>query len=363
MFFSPDSFIALANELNRSEEFIQECLNYASELQKKSLPIIFSTQHLKNILEIDDFYKILKDSDKLYKFYTIKKRNGRGFRQIVTPYRNLKVIQHFIHAQILNKVSVSEFAHGFIHGRSILTNAYRHTNADAILNIDLFRFFDSIPERRVYGIFKSLGYANNLAYDLARLCTVQLPEDYLNSYSAEDKAIYNKMVGVNQRVLPQGAPTSPTLSNLVLIRLDRRLGALATKHQLNYSRYADDLTFSGNKQNMPSLSLINHIIRSEGFSINWEKVGLYSRGRKQLVTGLTVSNGVHVKRTFKREVAKHLFACRKFGVEQHLSFLKKGHLDHYKEWLFGKICFIKSIEKEVGSNMMRDFNTIEWPIL
>lgn len=362
MSFSQDVFTKLALEQGHSQEYVDACVAYAKNLESRQLPVIFSTSHLSKILNVEDLELIIQNRNGYYKFYQIKKKNGKGFRQIVSPYSNLKAIQRFINDEILSKVEIHPCANGFVANRSILDNALPHKNAEAILNIDLLKFFDSISEKRVYGIFRSFGYAKNLSVDLAKLTTLALPEDYLNSFSDKELKAYKRLIKEDDCVLPQGAPTSPTLSNLVLYRTDKRLSALAKKINVTYSRYADDLTFSGAVKNLPKFKLISHIIKEEGFNINWDKVGIYKKGRKQLVTGLTISNDIHVHRNFKKDVKKHIYCCLKFGVEEHLKFLKIEHIGFYKEWLFGKINFIKSIESKVGQDLMSNFNKIIWPI-
>lgn len=362
MSFSQDNFTRLALEQGHSQSYIDDCIAYAKNLEQKGLPVIFSTSHLSQILNVTDLGLIIRNRNAYYKFYQIKKNNGKGFRQIVSPYSNLKFIQNFINNEILSKVEVHNCANGFVSKKSILHNAIPHKNAKALLNIDLLKFFDSIPEKRVFGIFKSLGYAKNLSVDLAKLTTVTLPDDYLNSFSEKESKAYKRLIKDGESVLPQGAPTSPTLSNLVLYRTDKRLSALAKKLNVNYTRYADDITFSGDFENLPKLKLISHIIKDESFNINWDKVGIYKKGRKQLVTGLTISNDVHIHQTFKKVVKKHIYCCIKFGVEEHLKFLKLEKIGFYKEWLFGKINFIKSIEPKVGQELTNSFNRIIWPI-
>jgi RNA-directed DNA polymerase len=362
MSFSQDTFIEMAKEQQHSEEFINICIAYANHLQSKNLPVIFTRAHLGMLLGINNISHIILNRNAYYKFYEIKKRNGKGFRQIVTPYSNLKFIQQYIQAEILAKIEVGTHANGFVKGKSIVSNATPHQRTEAILNLDLSRFFDSIRERRVYGIFRSLGYAKNLAVDLAKLCTVELPEAYLDTFAEKELHAYRRIVRPGDAVLPQGAPTSPTLSNLILRRLDRRLNGLAKKQAVNYTRYADDITFSGSLNNLPPIKLIRHIVKSEGLNINWDKVGIFRKGRRQVVTGLTISDGLHVPRSFKKEVKKHLHCCVKFGVEAHLHFLGISEKKFYKEWLLGKIYYIKAVEPAFAETLLKDFNTIAWPI-
>jgi RNA-directed DNA polymerase len=363
MSFSIEEYIINAERIGRSSSFITETVKYAENLIGKGLPVIFSTHHLGEYIGVSykDLIYLINNRSELYKFYEIKKRNG-GLRQIVVPHLNLKLAQQYINSEILQKVPISSNACGFTKNKSILSNAVPHINKNAILNVDLLKFFDSISEQRVYGIFKSLGYAKNLAIDLARLVTVELPEDYYNKFSENHLQLYRALIPNGTAVLPQGASTSPALSNIILRRLDYRLTKLAAKHDISYSRYADDITFSGNKENLPKLDMLKCIIREEGFYINWDKVGIYRKGTKQTVTGLTVSNGVHIHRGFKKEIKKHIYCCKTFGVKQHLAFLELEDKGLYKEWLLGKIFFVKSIEKEVAEKMLTDFLKIEWPV-
>jgi RNA-directed DNA polymerase len=161
--------------------------------------------------------------------------------------------------------------------------------------------------------------------------------------------------------LPQGAPTSPALANLVAYGLDRRLSGLATNLGVRYTRYADDLTFSGNYSQLPKLGLINTIVRSEGFYINPSKTSLRRRGQQQKVTGLIVSGTiVKVPKKYKKEVWKHLYFAKKFGVYKHLENIKNSKFA-FQDWLLGRIMFIRSIELEEGNKMLHEFYQIKWP--
>lgn len=361
MSFSVEEYRHQAKRLGRSPELIAATIGYAEKLIGKGLPVIFSAKHLCAILEILplDFEYLLDNRQDLYRFYQIRKRRG-GNRQIVVPYAKIRKMQHFIQQEILMHVPVDTHAFGYVRGRSIRQNAEQHVGADAIMNIDIAKFFDCITEKRVFGIFRSLGYAANLAVDLARIVTVPLPEEYLEAFGG-DLYWYHGLVKEGSAVLPQGAPTSPILSNLVLRLLDRRLSGYCEANQLRYSRYADDMTISGAFEKLPKLAFLEKIIGEEGFRINYAKVSTYKKGVRQMVTGLTVSNGVHIHRSFKKEVKKHLYCCKKFGVEAHLTALgmKEKHL--YKEWLLGKIYYIRSIEKQASEKYLEWFAQIDWP--
>ncbi|MDR6406120.1 MULTISPECIES: reverse transcriptase domain-containing protein [Chryseobacterium] len=364
MTFNQEEFTKVTRLRNHSDEFLDVTIQYANNLLAKKLPVIFSLKHFSILInmEFEELVRIIDTRNYLYKFYQIKKKNNKGFRQIVVPYSNIRYVQNYIKTEILDKVPVSEYATGFVKGKSIYNNAKVHVNQQEIMNVDLFKFFDSITEKRVYAVFRSLGYAKNLAWDFAKLTTVKLPEAYLNTFKYDELKLYSEIVNINECVLPQGAPTSPILSNLVTRRLDKRLSSLATKLGVNYSRYADDITFSGNYDQVPNFNLISKIIDDEGFRINWRKAKISKKGRLQLVTGLTVSNDIHIHRKFKKEVKKHIYGCLNFGVENHLNHIEKNDLGFYKEWLLGKIYFIYSIEPKYAKKLLEDYNKIIWLI-
>lgn len=361
MSFSQDDFRDLAKNLGRSDEFIEVTTEYAARLQSRGLPVIFSTHHFCLLTGLDDrlVTKILEDREGSYRYYQIRKRGG-GHRQIMSPYNNLKQIQGLILHLILNQVRPHRAAYGFIRRKSITDNAKVHLQAKYVLNVDLFKFFDTISEKRVFGLFKSMGYASNLSVDLAKLCTAPLPTEYLQGLDDDDLALYRELVTDGTAVLPQGAPTSPAISNLISRKLDTRLSKLAEKLGSRYSRYADDVTFSGEYESLPYLKTLEQIVREEGLQINRKKIRLYRKGRRQSVTGLTLDDKVYVNRKFKQEVKKHVYGCKNFGPEEHMRHIGVTR-EGYKEWLLGKIMFINSVEPELAATLLRDFNDSDWP--
>ena len=216
MFYTQDNYIAQAKLLGRSNEFIVKTVDYANKLQKQGLPVIFSTFHFCKITGIDYYTmdQILNNRENFYKFYQIKKRKG-GFRQIIVPFTNLRILQDYILNNILNTIDVNNAAKGFVKGKSILDNALPHKNQPAILNLDLLKFFEYNNEKRVYGVFKAMRYIDSLAFAFARITTVQLPDEYLNTFKDKELVAYKRLVNKGLGVLPQGAPTSPALSNII----------------------------------------------------------------------------------------------------------------------------------------------------
>jgi RNA-directed DNA polymerase len=362
MNFPRNTYLELAKAEGKSPQFIEITLNYADNLIQQNLPVIFSLKHFSQIIGFDfeNLLQIIENRGSYYSYYLIKKKKG-GYRRIIAPYKNIKYLQDWIKINILDKVVLHPSATGFIKQRSILDNARAHQNSNVILNFDLENFFESITEKRVYGIFKYLGYHKNLAVEFAKICTVKMPQyrfEYLDDITKEHFGDYYNL---NEAVLVQGASTSPSLSNIACISLDNRLNKLANKLGISYSRYADDITFSGENENLPSNNLIKIIIENENFKINWNKVGRYKKGQKQLVTGLLINENIRVPKKYKKEILRHLFFCEKYGASSHFNRIAPDK-SFRKEWLMGKILYLNSIEPEIAKYMFERFKKINWEI-
>lgn len=267
-------------------------------------PPRFGTADLARRLGLDPAE--LRHIEIAYTLFHIPKRRG-GLRKIHAPIRPLKEIQRRILHRLLRRLRAHPNATGFERGHSIVTNALPHTGKDVVIRLDLVDFFASTPAERVNRYFRFIGYDPETADLLTRLCT-------------------------HNGCLPQGAPTSPRLSNLVNYRLDARLVALADQRGMSYTRYADDITFSGSAVGMrPTMrmnpktletfprefSRVNDVVRAakriiedEGYRLHMHrKLRVYRRRHRQLVTGLVVNDRPNLPRTVRhrlRAVEHHL---------------------------------------------------------
>ena len=234
-----------------------------------------------------------------YTRFFIPKRSG-GQRAIWAPKPLLKSTQHWILRQIAERLPVHGSAHGFVPGRSIYTNALPHTDSEVLLKVDLKDFFPTVTLPRVKGLFRHAGYREQLATLLALLCT-EAPREVVEF---EDDTYF---VALGPRALPQGAPTSPALTNALCMSMDRRLTGLAHSQGWRYTRYADDLTFSlprgaDTKSISAILGGLKMIVAQEGFILHPNKTRILRPSACQQVTGLVV-NGPgtpRVPRTTKR---------------------------------------------------------------
>ncbi|MBO0929490.1 reverse transcriptase family protein [Fibrella aquatilis] len=244
------------------------------------------------------------------RFYLAKKSGGK--RLISAPMPRLKKAQLWVLEHILHKVQPTEFAHGFVTDRSILTNATPHVGQDVVINVDLKNFFPTIGYPRVKGLLTKLGYSEAIATILALLCT----EPDTEAVQMDGKTYH---VGNGERTLPQGAPTSPAITNLLAYRLDRRLQGMAARFGYAYTRYADDLTFSATgaaagKANQV-LWAVEQIVQSEGFTVHPDKVTVMRKGDQQRVTGIVVNQKPSIDRATLRQFRALLHQIGQSGWE------------------------------------------------
>ncbi len=222
-----------------------------------------------------------------YVRFTIPKRDGTE-RPIWAPKRRLKAAQRWVLHNIVERLPVHGAAQGFLVGRSTLTNAAAHVNSKVLLKMDIKEFFPTVTLRRVKGVFRRAGYRDGIATLLALICT-EAPREIVET---EGKKYY---VSLGPRCLPQGAPTSPAITNALCLRLDRRLAGLAAKLGWRYTRYADDMTFSlpaahtGKPRLGALLGCVRRIVQAEGFEVKDDKTRVHRTGGRQSVTGLVVN--------------------------------------------------------------------------
>lgn len=261
---------------------------------ENDVPQIKDARHLAEILGVSVerlrwlAYHREVDTGTHYRTWTVPKRSG-GQRLISAPKPELKRIQRWIARTITEHLPVHGAAHGFLTGRSTVTNAGAHRGARMVVKFDIKDFYPTISWRRVRGIFRKAGYNEQVATVLALLCT-EAPREEID---IRGKTHY---VAIGERSLPQGAPTSPSLTNTLSRRLDTRLDALAHQLGYKYTRYADDLTFSWHRGDSKSarvgvlMRAVHNIVASEGFTVHAKKTRVLRFGRRQKITGLVVNS-------------------------------------------------------------------------
>lgn len=287
------------------------------KLKEKQLPLIQSAEDLALLMKSDiktiRFLSYNRTVSRVshYKQFQLPKKAG-GFRNISAPMPKLKEAQHWILEHLLNKLPVHKNAHGFALHKSITTNAIPHVKKDVLINIDLKDFFPSIHYPRVKGMFSALGYNEKIATILALLCT----ESETDEVELDGITYFVKS---GNRCLPQGAPTSPAITNYLCRRLDARFTGLAKKYNFDYTRYADDLTFSCAVYDAATfkqfLGFVKKTIKAENFTIHPDKFKVLRKGAKQEVTGIIVNEKIAVDRKKLKNFRATLYQVEKHGIE------------------------------------------------
>lgn len=335
-----ESFIASYRTFLVSQEcpddFIEKCCEYSKGLLDNDLPVLFDENHIFTALRFSDFLDSIGKINLCYHRFDISKKSKES-RIILAPSKNLKRRQKWILKNILYKKKVSENAFGFVKNKSIKENAQVHADNNYAICLDIKDFFPSINKEKVYDLFRRFGYTKSASECFSKICCYD-------------------------NCLPQGAPTSPYISNLVCIEMDKELNSLATENEAKYSRYADDITFSS-KNNIENLiPIIKSIVVKHGFCVNERKTRVYKNGQPMLITGLVVKDEkIKVPKKFKRELKQHIYYCKKLGVQNHLDNIHSERFINYKEYLYGKAYYVYMIEPEVGKLFLNDLNSILWP--
>jgi hypothetical protein len=289
-----------AGTLRTRDRNVRDLLPDEEQLNRHGLPVWRTEEDVAQALGLTKqrlrFFSIHRARERTchYVMFALPKRNG-GERLIMAPKRELKSLQRKLVTLLVARLPVSPHAHGFLRGHSVRSNAQPHVGRRVLIQLDLADFFPSVHVGRVRGLLIALGYGYQVAQSLAVLMT-----EAERQRVEVDGQIYH--VPVSSRYCVQGAPTSPGLCNAVLLRLDRRLNGLARKRGFTYTRYADDLTFSGDDAEAAGKlrNAARHIIRDEGFALNAGKSRCRRRSARQVVTGVVVNDVLGLSRRQRR---------------------------------------------------------------
>ena len=334
---SKDDLLNLLNRIKRDE---MDELGFADKFHP------FMAKHM-------NYYCNPKNAFHRYRQFKIKKKSG-GFRQITAPRnRSFMFLLDCLNEVLKAVYTPSQYAMGFTEGRSVVLNASKHKGANYVFNIDLKDFFPSIEQPRVWKRLQlqPFNFPIPVASAVAGLCcmreTRELPDGTKKDYY----------------VLPQGAPTSPIITNMVCDKLDHRLGGLARRFGLNYTRYADDITFSSMHnvfhENSDFRKELERIITDQHFTINGKKTRLQKRGTRQEVTGIILSEKLNVSQKYVRDIRNILYIWERYGYKVAESKLlpkykeAKGHVKkgnpNLDNVLDGKLMYLKMVKGEDDS--------------
>lgn len=296
-------------------KFIADCI-------AQDIPPIFELEHLSQLVgvNIDELTSMIFGTESFYREFRIRKRSG-GSRKISAPYPSLLRVQRWIKEEILEKFDLSICATGYTKQGGIIENAKRHCNRDVLVKLDIVDFFPAIELDRVVHLFVQMGYPRNVSFFLARLCTLK-------------------------GSLPQGAATSPAISNLICRKMDDFFYEYCRTNRLRYTRYSDDICISGKVVSKSNIRRAFEIIEGYGFRVNQQKFRILYKGSRKIVTGLDITHGrIRVPRSFRRDLSQDIYFVWTAGLEMHLA--RERIFDpNYIDALRGRLNFWKQIEPD-----------------
>lgn len=270
---------------------------------------------------IKTIYSISNHIEKNYKIYKIKKRNGK-YRTIHEPNDILKQIQRKILVNILNNKSISKYAKAYHKGSKLKDNAIPHINKELILKLDIKDFFENITFLDIYNACFSIEYfPKSVGMILTYLCTY---DDHLT----------------------QGSPTSAYISNLVMKAFDEELGDWCDLNNISYTRYSDDMTFSGKFNPSEVISMVRKMLYKLGLELNNDKIHIVHRSSSQNVTGIVVNEKIQVSIKYRSKIRQEIYYIKKFGLSSHL---EKCNINikpkKYLNMLYGRILYVLQINE------------------
>ena len=343
-------------------------------LPKFQVPPLTTTADLARWLglkvnELDWFADNWRDQPRLpvgplrhYVYRWIPKRSGE-VRLLEIPKSRLRDIQRRILLEILNPMPPHAAAHGFRRGHSCLTYAQPHVAQRMVIRADLKNFFPSIPAARIHVLFRTMGYPETVARKLTGLCTNAVPYDVLEKTALpQDTHTLSWQARKQFQVphLPQGSPTSPALANLCAYRLDARFSGLAKTLNATYTRYADDLAFSGGQLSRENATrfhvLICRIALEEGFEVNTRKTKVLSSSVRQRLTGIVINQHPNISRAEFDLLKAQLHNCVRSGAKMQN---RAGHSD-FRAHLAGRIAHVHMLNPLRARKLSEVFGLINW---
>lgn len=267
-------------------------------------------------------YAVSNNISKHYRKAKLPKKSG-GYRNLSVPDEVLKAIQRQISEVLLIHMPVSRHAKAYRFGSSTLRNAKHHVGKQVVLKLDILHFFDSIRYSTVKDkVFPAEIYEEPLRILLTMLC-------------------YHK------DALPQGAPSLPTITNIILYEFDELIGQWCRARNITYTRYCDDLTFSGDYNSAEVIRFVRLELKKLGFLLNEQKTRIQHPGQQQTVTGIVVNKKLSIPADFRRKLRQELHYCRKFGIQEHLQKIGlEIPEDTYRMQLLGKVNYVLQVHPD-----------------
>lgn len=367
--WTPHLFRREGERQGYSQNYLTALIEEGNRLHGLGMPVVFTLGHLAAICDVP--YRFLdlivrRECDP-YRVFNIRKRSG-GYRQITVPTENLMRVQRWIHQNILMHRDVHSASTAFDEGCDPRRNATSHSAARWLVKLDITDFFEAVSERQVYHAFRAAGFAALMAFQFARICTrtsnrsLKYRNPRWNSHGYDRYALFATS-GLGH--LPQGAPTSPMLANLVCVQMDGELERCAEEFGCTYTRYADDIVFSAatfdRKRAHELIRRASVILGGHGFNRNRHKTHVVPPGARRVVTGLLVDSArPRLLREYKEKILLHLYHARTKTIHGHCTHRKFRSLLGFKAHLDGLITYAEYIDADFGAKCRTQFNALPW---
>lgn len=375
--WSPHHYTAEAKKKGLSDDTIKAAVEQIEAVEQGglNLPAIVSLNHLATCAKVPYLFLrsiVQRSHADAYRKFSIRKRSG-GRRFIHVPAPPLAHVQKWINTYILRHVPVHSASFAFAPGGSIFRCAARHCGTQWLIKMDITGFFESVSEIQVFRSFREIGYQPLVSFELARIVTVgpaeQSPRhsDPVWKIRNENAAIPAYSAGA-LGYLPQGAPTSPMLSNIVVKPVDAEIAEAARKAGLTYTRYSDDLTFSTPAKDFRRsdasafIHSVEQILSPAGFRPQHRKTKVIPPGSRKTVLGLNVDDaGPKLRREFKDNLRLHLHYLEKYGPAEHAQAREFDTIWGMKAHLRGLIDFANMVEPAYAKEILERFSQVDWP--
>lgn len=361
-----------------ADDLLERAITNSNEVVNSAytLPSILSLNHLSERTEVD--YRELRglvnrSNHDAYEKFSIRKRSG-GRRFIHVPTPKLMHVQRWLNEYILKNIPAHTSSHAFTTGSSIQKCALKHCGAKWLIKLDITDFFESVSEIQVFRLFKELGYQPLVAFELARLCTAPTLSfspriRYKQWHSWQQNEVIpeydQKLLGY----LPQGAATSPLISNLVMRECDEQLSFIAKKYALTYTRYSDDMSFSTRLKSFDRANAKNvvyevyKILSEAGYRPQYRKTKIVPPSSKKIILGLNVDGAEpRLQKEYKDKIKQHLYYIEKLGIDEHVSNRGFDSIWGFKSHLKGMIDYAKMIEPIYSDQVLQKFLDVQWPV-
>jgi RNA-directed DNA polymerase len=380
-------FLKIGKELGHSKPLLDSCAKIGRKIQSKASGAepIFTLRHLAHLSGVE--YRVIREvversGPERYRTFRIMKKaklssDGARYRIICVPDGRLMALQRWINKNILSSGKVHEASVAFNPGNNIVEAARLHCGCSWLIKLDIANFFESITEQSVFHVFADMGYEPLVAFELARVCTRRGQPSHTRSLAVKRwrprsgkypiiPSYGNQLLGH----LPQGAPTSPVLANLVMHTFDCHMASCAQAHGLLYTRYADDLTFSRHEAGFSrklaedAVAAFYQIITRHGFMPKYAKTSIVPPGARRIVLGLLVDGKEpRLSKEFRNTLRLHLHHIGPDGSGAIKHAEENGFRSIYglRNHIGGLISFAHQVEPALAKHAWKKFDSALWP--